>query len=271
MPEGAEPDGGDREAPPEGHGREDLTSEASPREGDPTEGRTRRLLIEVGGVIAGLVLVSVLIRATGLDLAVARVFYDPGRIPNWWASDRQPWEFLYRFGSVPGIAAGAISLVLLVMMRFRPPLRRHRRACLLFLVVLAIGPGLIVNGIGKEHWGRPRPKHLVEFGGTRPFVPVGLPVPLGGHSFPSGHASIGFYWITLYVLWRNRRPRAARAGLVLGLAAGAAMGFQRIASGSHFLSDVLWAGGIDYVVAIGADRLIDGARSAGGRPSREQK
>lgn len=213
-------------------------------------------MTEAGVVFAGLVVISIGIRAAGLDLAVARRFYDSWRTPPWWGVDRQPWEFLYRYGSFPGIAAGAVSLVLLVASLFARALRRHRRTCLFLVLVLAIGPGLIVNGIGKDHWGRPRPRDLIEFGGTQPFVPVGLPVRLGGHAFPSGHASIGFYWLSLYILWRGRRPRAARVGLAVGLAAGALMGFERVAVGAHFLSDVIWAGGIVYLTALAADAAL---------------
>lgn len=216
----------------------------------------RRFLTESGWILAGLIVVSIAIRAFGLDLSIERLFFRPGVAPAWWGVDRQPWEAFYRYGAYPGLAAGAISIAGLIASAFVRSLARHRRTFLLFAVVLAFGPGLLVNAAGKEHWGRPRPRDVVEFGGDRPFVPVGLPVAQGGHSFPSGHASIGFYWLTLYVLWRGRRPRAARAGLVLGLAAGLAMGFERIAVGAHFLSDVVWAGGIDYLVAIAADTAL---------------
>lgn len=35
------------------------------------------------------------------------------------------------------------------------------------LVVLFVGPGLIVNGVWKEHWGRARPFEVQNFGGER--------------------------------------------------------------------------------------------------------
>jgi membrane-associated PAP2 superfamily phosphatase len=224
--------------------------------------RGRRTLVECGWVLAGLLVLSIAIRASGIDLVVERLFYRAAATPRWWGVDRQPWEAFYRYGSYPAIGVGALALVALLASSFVRKLRRHMRACLLLVGVLAIGPGLLVNTVGKDHWGRPRPRDVVEFGGGQPYVAVGCPVARGGHSFPSGHAAVGFYWLTLYVLWRGRRPRAARAGLALGLVAGLAMGFERMAVGAHYPSDVLWAGGIDYLVALGVDdalaRLLPG-------------
>ncbi len=42
----------------------------------------------------------------------------------------------------------------------------------LFLgICLGVGPGLIANLMLKDQWGRARPKHVVEFGGSKTFTP----------------------------------------------------------------------------------------------------
>ena len=61
---------------------------------------------------------------------------------------------------------------------------------------------------------------------------------------------MGFYFMApAFVCWR-RRPCLALAFLLLGLSGGAVIGLARMVSGSHFPSDVLWAGGIVYYTAL---------------------
>jgi lipid A 4'-phosphatase len=112
----------------------------------------------------------------------------------------------------------------------------------LFVIgVFVLGPGLIVNGIFKSFWGRPRPRHLVEFGGTADFMawwdPTGVCV--RNCSFVSGEASSAFAVLALAALVPSPlRYTAIVASVIYGLSVGAA----RIAVGAHFLSDVLFAG-----------------------------
>jgi lipid A 4'-phosphatase len=132
----------------------------------------------------------------------------------------------------------------------------------LFLaLMLALGPGLLINGIFKPLWNRPRPYNTVPFGGENEFLPV---LSIGGRpanfSFPSGHASMGFYLMApAFVLYR-RRPRWAACFLLIGLAAGTLMGLTRIVAGSHFASDVLWSAGVVYFTGLGLVPLFDFGR-----------
>ena len=41
------------------------------------------------------------------------------------------------------------------------------RAAVFLVLSLLLGPGLLVNVILKDNWGRPRPGSVVEFGGTQ--------------------------------------------------------------------------------------------------------
>ena len=47
---------------------------------------------------------------------------------------------------------------------------------------------------------------------------------------------------------------------VWGSLYGLAMGFTRVLQGGHFVSDVLWAGIIVYLVGVGLSKLIAAAR-----------
>ncbi len=109
--------------------------------------------------------------------------------------------------------------------------------------VLITGPGLIANTLLKDNWARPRPLHVVEFGGPAEFKPV---LSRSGTcekncSFISGEAS-SIFAIGFAVAMLARRRRAAwMAGAV---AAGAVIGLIRIGEGGHFLSDVIFAGSL---------------------------
>ncbi|RNA64165.1 phosphatase PAP2 family protein [Prosthecochloris sp. ZM_2] len=61
------------------------------------------------------------------------------------------------------------------------------------------------------------------------------------NSFPNGHASVGFFMIFPYFLYRNRHRLVALTWLGGGMAYGTLMGVGRMAQGGHFASDTLWA------------------------------
>jgi lipid A 4'-phosphatase len=131
----------------------------------------------------------------------------------------------------------------------------------LLLIVLAIGPGLIVNGILKEHWGRARPRDVTQFGGTRSFTPALVIADQCERncSFSAGHPSAGFALAALGYAYLSRRRR--RGAILAATGFGLLIGFARVAAGAHFLSDVLFSGliVIGLAVVLG-DRWIGSAR-----------
>ena len=44
------------------------------------------------------------------------------------------------------------------------------RAIVFLIATMALAPGLLVNVVLKDHWGRPRPIDVTQFGGTEHFV-----------------------------------------------------------------------------------------------------
>lgn len=125
--------------------------------------------------------------------------------------------------------------------RRNPVMGISGRSALFVVAALALGPGLIVNLILKDHWGRPRPSTIAEFFGPNHYVPPFLISDqcLDNCSFPSGHAALGFWLVAFALLtppaWRRRALWAA-------VGFGAMVGLVRIAQGGHFLSDVLVSG-----------------------------
>lgn len=118
--------------------------------------------------------------------------------------------------------------------------RRRRIQVAYLLGALALGPGLVIDVALKDYWGRARPAKVQEFGGTKTFTPALVPTDQchNNCSFVSGHASAGFYLVSLGFLGG---AAARRRWTLIGLAVGAAFGFGRITQGGHFLSDIVFS------------------------------
>ncbi|MDH3199112.1 MAG: phosphatase PAP2 family protein [Candidatus Krumholzibacteria bacterium] len=188
---------------------------------------------------------------TDLDLALQARFHVPGE--GWPVGREQPWQGLYDFGVIPAWVLALGALGVLVASIWRPRYARHRRAAGYFVLAMAVGPGLLVNNVFKQNWGRPRPKDLAVFESVRaqPYVRVWVKgPPERGNSFASGHAATAFFLMTPFLVLRRRALGTALAFLIVGLAYGSLMGVARMAQGAHFASDALWAGGFVYLSAL---------------------
>src|SRR6185369_4203205 len=132
--------------------------------------RSRTMLREF--LLAALLLAgaTALIAATGLDLALERRFFLAGN--GWGLGEVNPWRALYRYGVFPVYFLAAAALALLVAGLFWERAVPCRKAALFCLLLLALGPGLLVNVCFKDHWGRPRPRQMQLFGGDRSFYQV---------------------------------------------------------------------------------------------------
>jgi len=204
-------------------------------------------LVRSIAVLAFAVLAGIILARTGGDIAVARRYFTPGE--GWTQADDAVVQLLYRYGPwlAVTLAIGGLGMGLLYTFGPTRDARAARRAWL-FPLLMLLGPGLLVNAVGKDNWGRPRPKQIQEFGGPDTYITAGAigPVAKDRKSFPSGHASMGFYLLAGYFVWRGRRPLLARASLASGVLMGAAIGWARIVQGGHFLSDVIWAGAVVF-------------------------
>ncbi|RUM35598.1 MAG: hypothetical protein DSY57_06810 [Desulfobulbus sp.] len=197
-------------------------------------------------VINILIGLSLLIFMTNADLRIARMAV--GANNQWPGLAHQPWLFFYKTAPIPGILLAIGALVVLCAGFFHFCLKKYRRQSLFLLLLLALGPGLLVNVILKDHLGRPRPQELTEFGGRQQFVQFWQTGPdVKNSSFPSGHASIAFFLMAPWFIFRRRRQLLGLSFLWAGGGFGLLVGIARIMQGGHFLSDVLWAGGLVYL------------------------
>jgi membrane-associated PAP2 superfamily phosphatase len=135
----------------------------------------------------------------------------------------------------------------LKFVRPRRPLLIPGRAIVLMLLTLALAPGVVANLVLKEHWGRPRPIDVAEFGGDEHFRPWWDPrgdCPKNC-SFIAGEPSGAFWTMAGAAVvppqWRALAYAAA-------LAFGAVVGVLRMAAGAHFFSDVVFAGVFSFLV-----------------------
>lgn len=188
--------------------------------------------------------------AVGADLPTSSFFYCPEQ-QAWPLADVEPWGSLYRYGCVPAVVVGSFGLLFGLIGVASPSRRQWRRPGLFLAATLLLGPGLLINLVLKPGVGRPRPKETVQFGGAMPFGYVGGPTEAEqSRSFPSGHASMGFFFMTPALLLYRRRPLVAAAVLSGGVAYGVLMSFARIAQGAHFVTDVLSSALLVYVSAL---------------------
>ncbi|MDH4036618.1 MAG: phosphatase PAP2 family protein [Candidatus Krumholzibacteria bacterium] len=186
---------------------------------------------------------------TSLDMGIEARFYSSAA--GWEQGGAEPWHALKHYGVIPAWIVGIAALVVFVSSFWNSRARTWRRPALFLVLALAIGPGVIVNDVFKENWGRPRPLDVTELGGDRAYVEpwVKSPKEMGG-SFVSGHAAMGFYLLVPYFLMRRRSRTKAVAVLMLGLGYGFLVGVARMVQGAHFASDVLWAFGFTYLTAL---------------------
>jgi len=218
-----------------------------------------------------LVLGTALFRLSHADVAISQWFYGGGSGYGWPLLGAEPWRSIYRYGVVPAwvLAVGGLVVALLSFGFWR--FRRWRRAGLFLALLLLLGPGLLVNALLKPHWMRPRPSQTAAFGGPQQFEPVwDMGQSTQSRSFPSGHASMGFYLMAPAFLFYRRRRRLAVAFFAAGLAGGMLLGLTRIVQGGHFASDILWSAGCVYLAGLLLYVLLRFHENRAPAPQRDQ-
>lgn len=193
------------------------------------------LFITISAAIAAIFIIF-----PQIDLEFSRLFYISG--PRFYLSKniifvliRYIVEALVGFFIIfwPG-------LFIAILIKKRPVWGLTHIRVLYLFIALALGPGLVVNTIFKDMWGRARPSQIIMFGGTKNFTPAFV---LSDQckvncSFVSGDPSVGFYFFALALAI----PRRRRIFMITAFSLGALFGITRIIQGGHFLSDVIFSG-----------------------------
>lgn len=202
-----------------------------------------------------LVLITLSVWAFDLDLKIQhRVF---GASDGWFLSRQVPVRLMYNYGTIPALVVAGSALIVFLSGFVKSRYRRWRRISLYLVLVMVLGPGLIVNTLLKDQWGRPRPRNVAQFGGEYQYeLPLQIDPSSPGKSFPSGHASMAFYFFAPALLLRRSGRVNYYTALGLTLGYGALMGYARIVQGGHFFSDVIWAGAIIWFVSYALYRIM---------------
>jgi lipid A 4'-phosphatase len=203
-------------------------------------------LVLIGLAAAAMALASLL--APDLDLAIARWFFDP--VTHTFPAAAKPMLTLLRDqGSVIVIVCLAVIAAALWVKLMRParPLLIPGRAMLFLVITLALGPGLMANGVFKAHWGRPRPVEVTQFGGKQQFVAWWNThgTCQSNCSFVSGESATAAWTFAPALLvpmpWR---PAALGAAALFTVS----ISMVRMAFGGHFLTDVVFGALISGLV-----------------------
>jgi lipid A 4'-phosphatase len=197
-----------------------------------------------------------------LDLIISGWLFDPDSgqftLSRQMLAGRHGWLATARdagMWAVVALVAPAVVALIVKTVRPQAALVVPGRAVVYLLVTLALAPGLMANGLLKEHGGRSRPIDVKDFAGTDRFVPWW---DLRGEcpqncSFVSGESS-GAFWAfaPASLAPAQLRPLAYGAVIVFGSAIGA----LRMAFGGHFFSDVAFAGVFTFLIVWCAHGLI---------------
>lgn len=211
---------------------------------------SRHFLLSMDFILPVLLLMAstVLFRFSNLDIRLQSFFYNP---ETGWAFNSSPVaKFIYHYGNIPALLTAIAALVVFILGFSKARYLPYRKLSIFLVLAMVVGPGILVNSILKDNWGRPRPREIKQFGGEQAYeAPLTYDATSPGKSFPCGHATMGFYFFAIAFLLRRHRPRASRVVLLIAALWGCTIGYVRMGQGGHFASDVLWAGLLVYLTS----------------------
>jgi membrane-associated PAP2 superfamily phosphatase len=224
------------------------------------------------GLIVALVFAAAIGLVFGLfpslDIEIANLFYDPAA-KDFPLRTNSVLRYLREAASwilVLLIAPSVLALLIkLVIPRAKPWI--SSRAAIFLIATLALAPGFVVNVLLKNHWDRPRPVAVVEFGGSERFVPWWDPRGqcVKNCSFVSGETSSAFWTLAPATLvpapWRF-------LGYTAAIGFGVGMGVVRMAMGAHFFTDVVFAGLFTFIIIVLIHGLIFRSQAADAESSK---
>src|SRR5689334_14832277 len=217
--------------------------------------RTALIIALAIGSIAGLVFGFY----PDLDLRIARYFYAFEDVShNMFAFRLYPPLMLARniglwIGTILVLPAVVALLIKLILPRRK--LLIPGRAIVFLISTMVLAPGLLANVLLKDHWGRPRPIDVMQFGGDQQYVAWWDPrgrCP-NNCAFVSGDVA-GAFWTIAPAALAPPQWRAVAYGAALALGTG--MAAIRVMAGAHFPSDVVFAGVFTFLIIWFAYALI---------------
>jgi lipid A 4'-phosphatase len=210
-------------------------------------------LRKIAYLLLFLALIAIITVSPQVDQYLAKLTYNP--ITNNFYGETHLWCKIIYHGVNVAIAILIILPIVFLFLAYRiKSLSKTfaKRFALITYVSLIVGPGVIVNAGLKQHWGRARPNQVIREHQT--FTPLWQYVANkpSDNSFPSGHASGGFF--LGIPLLATRRKKLAISVSLLG---GALVGLVRLLQGGHYFSDILMAGILVIAVGLIVTKLVE--------------
>jgi membrane-associated PAP2 superfamily phosphatase len=198
-----------------------------------------------------------LLELTSIDMDLERLFYDPST--HSFAGKHSYWleTVLHdRFKQVV-IAIGLLAALGYLLGYAVKRLLPYRRE--FAFAVLAMTLSTSYTTPLKALTGVQCPWSISDFGGQERYSKLLQPRPPTndpGRCWPGGHAATGFTLFALFFALRDRRPRLARASLLVAFGVGTVFSVGRMIQGAHFLSHNVWAAVFCWLICLGVYRLM---------------
>ncbi|NER61750.1 phosphatase PAP2 family protein [Pseudomonas sp. MAFF212428] len=209
------------------------------------------------GIPALTAISLILLELTDLDMALARLAFDPlagqfiGR-HSYFLEDilHDRAKQLVILFAVLAIIGFAASFVLQRLAAWRREL-----GCLVLAMGLSTGFVTPLKAVTAVQC----PWSLSEFGGQQTYSKLLSPRPATdkpGRCWPGGHAATGFTLFALFFALRDRKPRLARAALVFAFGLGMVFSLGRMLQGAHFFSHNVWTAVFCWLIGLGCYWLV---------------
>lgn len=218
--------------------------------------RLRPDLLLWGPLCAAAVAIA-LLQGAGGDLWLADHLYalEGGHwaLQHAWVTE----ELVHQWGKRLDIVAWLLLACTRIVIARDPGNRAWWRPLDYLLVASLAGP-LAVSWL-KSWTAVDCPWDLARYGGTHPYLELLQARPSGdrpGQCFPSGHASAGYGWLTLFFGLGAVDRRWGRIGLGIALGLGLVFGFGQQLRGAHFLSHDVASAAVCWVMAWIGARLL---------------
>lgn len=194
-------------------------------------------LVNISLIAFGFILL-IFVMFPVLDLEISSLFYS------------EEFGFLYKKQAIVVLLYKAIPILtklfvlicslyqLYILIKFKN-LKKALSSWTFFLIISAvIAPGITVNSLLKDNFGRARPREIIEFGGSKEFSRAfAISSQCSKNcSFSSGHAAMGYYFSSIAYVARSLYFTRI---YIISIFFGSIVGLSRVIMGGHFASDVI--------------------------------
>ncbi|MGH8418719.1 MAG: phosphatase PAP2 family protein [Pseudomonas sp.] len=205
------------------------------------------------GIPALTAIVLLLLELTSLDMDIAKMAYDPAAGEFIGRHSYFLENVLHDRAKQVVIALGVFSLAGLVASFFVGRLKPWKRELGCMVLSMALSTSFVTPA--KAVTAVQCPWSLTEFGGQETYSELLSPRPptdKPGRCWPGGHAATGFTLFALFFVFRDRRPRLAKAGLIFAFGLGTVFSVGRMLQGAHFFSHNVWTAVFCWLICLGA-------------------